>query len=326
MAFEVAEAGASGLQLERRNAVLSGSISPCHLTLLPDSPGLLVSHMAGGALSCLSILPDGRLVDPPSRGGESGGVSTAQLGPPWWVASPLPADADPRGTPEYTHGPHAHCSAVDASGRRAVVTDYGRSRLAVVEIECVTDGSRSPAVAFTAPPHHSAAGSGPRHCAFDSSHRWLLVANADDSTLECLSYGVDDSGGGGRLASCCIVSALPADFPTDAVAANSTITLVVAGVAVYVANNGHNSVARFELDLETGRLELRAHTVVGIPIDVLRLLPGGFLLCGSGAEGTVLTLRVAEDGQLQRGTWPPVVGLQTVSDLVFAPPRAIASI
>eukprot|EP01051_Picozoa_sp_SAG22_P009722 SAG22_NODE_831_length_6940_cov_12.139599_3_plen_325_part_00 len=319
LAFDIAEDGLSLHSKEPADRAPAGSVSPCHISLCPA--GLLVSHMAGGALSCIPLQQEG-----PGDMVQSA-AETRQLGTPWWEVSSLPVDADPRGTAEYTDGPHAHCAVIDPSGSRAVVTNYGQDQLAAFDIGDASAGALL--TACSTPPHRCAAGAGPRHAVFDSSGAWLLVANANDSTIESLAYDA----GSGRLESRCVRSTLPsAEWPE-----NSAVSLV-AGPAgfVHVANSGHDSVATFRLDASTGQLELCGHLAIGMPADAIEWVPAcgasgsGWLLVGSGRGRAVQVLRVKESGELalllQGGG--KVEGLDSVSDFAHFSvdsPRATAN-
>ena len=122
MAFTISREGG----LAHLNTSPSSSVSPCHLVCTDES--VIAAHFAGGSVATFPTAADGALLP---------AAPAHQLGPPWWESTTLQPGAEEseeQGDPAYQLGPHAHCTAIDRQGKRAVVTDYGRSELHIFDI------------------------------------------------------------------------------------------------------------------------------------------------------------------------------------------------
>jgi 6-phosphogluconolactonase len=93
------------------------------------------------------------------------------------------------------------------------------------------------------------AGAAPRHLAFGSSGRYAYVNGEADMTLAVLSY--DETTG--AMDELQVLSTLPAGVHNTGW---STAEVVVdpSGRFVYVSNRGHDSIAMFAIDQDTGRI------------------------------------------------------------------------
>ena len=96
-------------------------------------------------------------------------------------------------------------------------------------------------------------GSGPRHLAFHSNGKFLYV-NAETSN-EVLAFAWD--GDGGKLELLETLSTLPADYKGEDYTAE--IQIHPSGRFLYVSNRGHDSIAMFAIDPESGRLKALGH-------------------------------------------------------------------
>jgi 6-phosphogluconolactonase len=102
-------------------------------------------------------------------------------------------------------------------------------------------------------------GAGPRHFAFHPSGKYAYVINELDSTVTAFRY----DGKKGTLETIHSVTTLP-----EATKGNSTAEVVVhpSGKFLYGSNRGHNSIAVFAIDQETGKLTPKGHQGSGIKI------------------------------------------------------------
>ncbi len=109
------------------------------------------------------------------------------------------------------------------------------------------------------PSYDGESGGGPRHFAFHPNGRFAYVNNELTSSVTALEYNADR----GVLAKLHTLSTLPE--PTRG---NSTAETVVhpSGKFLYVSNRGHNSIAVFGIDQQTGRLTASGHQGEGIRV------------------------------------------------------------
>ncbi|HJS57231.1 MAG TPA: lactonase family protein [Vicinamibacteria bacterium] len=195
----------------------SGGAAPCHLSLDRDGRHVLVANYWGGTVAVLPI--DNHGIGPRSALVQHEG-----------------------------EGPHPHWIHVDATGRRAIVSDLGLDALFVYGFDAVR-GSLAPAPARVPLP----AGAGPRHFAFHPDGRHAYVINELSSTLTAFAYDA----GAGSLRDLQTVSTLPSGFT----GANSTAEVAVSpdGRFLYGSNRGHDSLAVFAVEGATGKLSLVGH-------------------------------------------------------------------
>lgn len=205
--------------------------APCHIVVDPAGKHVLVANYTGGSVIVLPVGEDGRL-----------GEATAFV--------------QHRGSsvdPQRQRGPHAHSINVDAAGRFAVAADLGLDQLLVYRFD-VQRGTLQP---NDTPFATVAPGSGPRHFAFHPSGRYAYAINEMASTITAFSYDAQR----GTLKELHTITTLPAGFSGR----NSTAEVQVhpSGRFVYGSNRGHNSLAVFRVDEETGRLTAAGHQPSG---------------------------------------------------------------
>jgi 6-phosphogluconolactonase len=268
--FQGGKAGAvSAFALDRKTGALtllnqqpSGGPGPCHLTVDAAAKNVLVANYGGGSAAVLPIGEDGRLA-PASCFIQHSGRS-----------------ADPK----RQEGPHAHSVNLDAANRHAFVADLGLDRVLVYRF----DGSKGtltpnePASAATAP------GAGPRHFAFHPSGRYAYVINELDSTVTAFTYDA----GAGALRELQVISTLPAGFAAENYPAE--VQVHPSGRFLYGSNRGHDSIAIFTIDPETGKLTSAGHTPSGgkWPRN-FRIDPSGtWMVVGNQNSDNVLVFRI----------------------------------
>ncbi len=143
----------------------------------------------------------------------------------------------------------AHSIVTDPTNRFAVVCDLGLDRVFVYRFDATT-GALTPndPAGVTVKP-----GSGPRHPVFHPNGRWVYVVTEMGSTVIAFHWDALR----GTLQEFQTVSALPADFRGTSVSAE--IAVHPNGRFLYASNRGHNSLASFAIDPDTGRLTPLAH-------------------------------------------------------------------
>lgn len=140
--------------------------------------------------------------------------------------------------------PHAHSIVPSPDNQFAVSADLGLDRLVV---------SRIDAESCDLLPHGGAGvkpGAGPRHLVFNADSTYVYAINELDNTVTVLSYEAD----AGRMAAVQSLSTLPEDF--GGVSYCADIHLSEDGRFLYASNRGHDSIAVYGVDRDSGTLSV----------------------------------------------------------------------
>jgi len=248
-------------RLELLNQQSSGGAGPCHVIVDHSGRNVLVANYGGGSVSVLPIREDGGL-EPATAFIQHQGSSV---------------------NPRRQQGPHAHSINLDAAHRFAFVADLGLDKILIYRFDAAagTLAANEPAWAAVA------AGAGPRHFAFHPSGKFAYVINELQSTLTAFRYDAAR----GALEEIQTVPTLP-----EPVEGNSTAELQVhpSGKFVYGSNRGHDSIAVFAVDADTGRLTLVEHeaTQGKTPRNFGVDPTGRFLLACNQGSDTIVSFRV----------------------------------
>ena len=180
---------------------------------------------------------------------------------------------------------------MDPANRYLFVTDLGLDRIMSYRLKRADEQlipNETPYLEL--PP-----GSGPRHLTFHQNGHVAYVINELNSTIMTLDY--DESHG--RLAVIDTVSTLPEDFSGESYCAE--IRVAPSGNFLYCSNRGHDSLAIFSIDQDTGRLSIVAHqTTHGRTPRNFAIDPGGtYLLAANQDSNNIVTFRINHStGQL----------------------------
>lgn len=247
-------------QLSLINHVLTFGANPCHLVLSPDGKRLVASNYTGGNLSVYNILPDGGISEIVQRIQHSGSGPVA----------------------DRQSEPHVHSSGFDASGKRLFVADLGIDELKIYNVS-PGDVPLSPndQPFLKLPP-----GSGPRHFDLSADGRYIYVINELNSTITVfMKYG-------GDWKNIQNVRTLPKDFKGENSCAD--IHLSADGKFVYGSNRGHNSIAIFRRDLNSGKLVfIETVSVEGDWPRNFALDPSSrFLLCANQKSNDITVFKI----------------------------------
>lgn len=210
-------------QLTRQNTQSSRGAAPCHLVVDAKGRAVLVANYTAGNVVSLAIEPDGSL----------GGVLSYFQHSGSSVNKPRQRE------------PHAHSINLDAANRFAFAADLGTDRIYAYRYDA--DAGRlllagAPA-SPTLPP-----GSGPRHFAFHPSGMFAYVINELLSTIEVFSYDAET----GLLTTLQNLSTLPDGYEQPSYTAE--VVVHPSGKFVYGSNRGHDSIAVFQVDQQSGNL------------------------------------------------------------------------
>ncbi len=140
-------------------------------------------------------------------------------------------------------------------------------------------------------------GAGPRHIVFHPNSRFFYVSNELDSTVVAFAW----NGRAGSLAPLQSISTLPINYPGENYPAHVAIT--PDGRYLYVSNRGHNSLASFLIDSDTGLLCPIGHysTEGDWPRHFCLDPEGRHLIAANQMSGSLVTFSIdADTGSLTR--------------------------
>ncbi|MFY9151981.1 MAG: lactonase family protein [Prolixibacteraceae bacterium] len=220
--------GISAFRIEKNNKlklinqVLTNGANPCHVSLSPDGTKLIASNYTGGNLSLFNILPDGSLSELVQK------IQHTGSGP----------------FPERQTEPHAHSAKFNSTGKMLFAADLGIDELLIYNV----GKGETPLTPNAQPFIKMEPGSGPRHFEFSEDGRYIYVINELSSTITVLmKYG-------GDWKQVQNIRTVPKDFKGESWCAD--IHLSADGRFVYGSNRGHNSIAVFTREPNSGKLEL----------------------------------------------------------------------
>jgi 6-phosphogluconolactonase len=252
------------------NRTSSYGAIPAHLQVDPAGRFLVVANYVGGNDVVVALQPDGRL------GEQTDGRQHEGRGP----------------NRQRQEAPHPHMILFDPAGRYVFDPDLGIDKIMAWR----WDGTNGRLLANDLPYGQVSSGAGPRHMAFHPSGRWVYVINELDNTVSAFAYDPER----GALQIMQTLSTLPADFSGTSNCAE--IVVHPNGRILYGSNRGHDSLAVFGVDPQTGWLTpagwepTQGRTPRNFNID-----PSGTLLLAANQDGNSLVpFRI--DGQTGRLT------------------------
>ncbi len=233
---------------------------------------------SGAMVAChLAVDATGRTVALASYG--DGKISTVRLdenGVPKNVASVI-SNQGSGPNKSRQEGPHAHGVYFDKTNARLLVPDLGLDKVLVYPFDAATSK-----LVDALPPLATSPGAGPRHMAFSPDEKHAYVINELDCTV--LAVSMDGFKALGT------VKTLPDGF----MGSNTTAEIEVSadGRFVYASNRGHDSIAVFRRDAESGGLTFLQHAPCGGKTPRhFKIAPGGkWLLCGHMDSHTISVL------------------------------------
>lgn len=243
---------------------------PCHVETDAAGRFLYCANFMSGSVTVLPIAPDGSLKEDCCFVQHEG------------------SSVDPR----RQKGPHAHGVFFDPTGERLFIPDLGMDRVVCYCLQ--QDGGLTPLEACSIPA--SEAGTGPRHMVFHPSGRFVYI-NTEMGNTVC-AYRYDPVSGRAEL-----MQTLPT-IPegTDPLSTSTSgIKLHPNGRILYVSNRGHDSLATYRVDAQTGMLELTAIQKTGgsIPRDFELTPDGAYLIAAHQSSDDAILFAVdPEDGRI----------------------------
>ncbi|MFL6554661.1 MAG: lactonase family protein [Bacillus sp. (in: firmicutes)] len=143
--------------------------------------------------------------------------------------------------------PHTHYAGVTPDENYLAVVELGIDALITYAVH--SDGTLSKANLLPLK-----AGSGPRHLVFHPNGKFAYIMTEFSSEVIVLTYHPEN----GHFTERQYISTLPADFSENN--QGSAIHISSDGRFIYAGNRGHNSIAVFRVDIETGELSFVEHT------------------------------------------------------------------
>ncbi|WP_077211113.1 lactonase family protein [Bacillus dakarensis] len=251
--------------LTELNRQLSPGAPPCYVSVSPQNQYLFTANYHKGTVESYPL-------------GENGGNIHSVSS----VIEHSGSGPDPR-----QEKPHTHYSALTPDEKYVAVAELGTDKIYTYE---VNDGILKEANSLSVAP-----GSGPRHLTFHPNGKYAYVMTEFSSKVIVLSYRSED----GSFTELQSLSTLPDDFKENN--QGSAIHISSDGRFVYAGNRGHNSIAVFSVDEQTGKLQFveRISTEGDWPRDFALDPSETFLLASNQESGNlVLYSRDTDSGKL----------------------------
>lgn len=254
-------------ELSFLNAYSSRGKDPCYISIEQTGRFALVANYSSGVVSMFPVQPDGR------------------LGP----ATDLVQHAGSSVDPERQAEPHAHCIRPDPTNHFAIATDLGADKLLIYRMDLENGKLNKHAEVKVQP------GAGPRHLIFHPNAQYMYVLNELNATLSMYRYHA----GTGSLEELQCITTLPEGYTGK----NLCADLHISGKYLYASNRGHDSIAWYLIDEDTGRLSYQnrissgGHEPRGFVIDP----SGNFLLAAHEKSDNIVVFRIdPSTGDLSR--------------------------
>lgn len=202
-----------------------GVTPPCYVALDPAEKALVFAEYTNAVAGVFELNPDGSLADTPPVT-----VRHAGSGP----------------DPKRQEKAHAHCAEVSPDSKHLCIVDLGIDRVKVYDFPSRASGLKERASLTVA----SAGGAGPRHITFHPNRRLAFLLHELNNTISSFLYTGD------ALVHVQTVPMLPPDFTAFSKA--SAIKVSADGKQLFGSNRGHDSIAAYDIDTDTGKLSLLA--------------------------------------------------------------------
>lgn len=258
--------------LTKLNEKSSGGAGPCHLVVDATGKNVLVANYGGGSVACLPINADGTLEDASSFIQHEGSSVNQQR----------------------QQGPHGHSINLSPDNQFAFAADLGLDKVLIYRFDAQQGKltPNDPAAVAVEP------GSGPRHFAFHPSGDFAYVINEMALTITAFKYDAKR----GELKTLQTISTIPDADRDQPGLSTAEVRVHPSGKFLYGSNRGHDTIAAFRIDQETGEL---AHienepTQGKTPRNFFIDPTGTYLLAENQSTDSVVVFRIQEDtGELE---------------------------
>jgi 6-phosphogluconolactonase len=212
-------------ELTALNEQLSEGASPCHVSVDSQNRVVVTANYHKGTIEAYVVNEQDGSVQPASSIMQHEGTGPNE---------------------ERQEKPHAHYAGFTPDEEHVAAVDLGTDELITYKAD---GGTLTKAHTLSMKP-----GSGPRHLAFHPNGKYAYIMTELSSEVVVLTYHPED----GRFTELQSISTIPADFTENN--QGSAIHLSSDGRFVYAGNRGHDSIAVFRVDEQTGTLEFIEHT------------------------------------------------------------------
>lgn len=188
-------------------------------------------------------------------------------------------------------GRKAHCIQTDPANRFAFVPHVGELN----KVEQLRFDAKAGTLTRNTPPHlFGGEGEGPRHMQFHPNGRWAYFVNEQGKSVTLCDYDAEK----GTLTALQSVPTVPEDWRAKGSCAD--IHISADGRFVYASNRGHDSLARFAVNAQTGELTPLGQTPTEKTPRSFCLVPGDQFVVSAGESSHRLIVyrRNAETGAL----------------------------
>jgi len=231
---------------------------PCYVAIDPTGRAAVVANYNGGSVISYPLADGGAL-------GEAGSFYQHE-------GSSINA--------ERQQEPHAHCFRISPDGRHAFSADLGTDKVMIYALDAEA-GTLAPG---EQPFVRVSPGSGPRHFTFAPNNRHAYVINELGNTITAFDFDPRR----GLLMEQETVPTVPPDF--SGVSHTADLCLTPDGRFLYGSNRGHNSIAMFTVDAESGVLTPNGLCPSGGPVPQnLTLSSNGRLLFVANSESSKIS-------------------------------------
>ena len=235
----------------------TGGAGPCHLSVHPGGRWLLSANYQSGSVAVHPVDVSGAL-------GERTELVTHTTPPPG----------------PGQQGPHAHQFITAPDGGHVLAVDLGTDTVYTYRLDEAKGTLTEVAQAHTRP------GAGPRHLTFHPGGRYAYLANEVDDTVAVCAYDPAT----GRLT---------VGDPQSTGSAGGTnypaqLLVTANGSYAFLANRGHNSIARYAVEAGGARLRLLGTVPVAgdFPRQIAFAPDGRLLFAANQRSGTVSVFHV----------------------------------
>jgi 6-phosphogluconolactonase len=217
----------SAFRIDRRTGELTfvnsqpvGDLNPVHIAVHPSGRFAVVPTFIAGVITVVPINEDGSLA-------------------PYSDLRPMPGKP---GKNKIQQGAQPHQIVFDPTGNFVLAPDRGYDTVHIYGL----DQEKGKLIALGNPPVPARSGAAPRHMDWHPRKPLAYVLNERDSTLSTYRW----DGERGTLTPLNVIPTLPETFFGDSTCAE--IWVHPSGRFVYGTNRGDDSIARFEIDDQTG--------------------------------------------------------------------------
>ena len=190
-------------------------------------------------------------------------------------------------------GRKAHCIQTDPANRFAFTPHTGELN----KVQQFRFDAQAGKLQLNSPPQlDGAEGAGPRHLQFHPSGKWVYLVNEQSKSVTHCDYDAAS----GTLAKRKTLSTHPPGWDHSS-GSCADIEISADGRFLYASNRGHDSIATFGIDADTGELTSLGQTPTEKTPRSFNLIPGDekyLVAAGQGSDKLVVYRRDAESGEL----------------------------